>query len=350
MGEASISMFPQLAALALSAIVACSALPTSLVTDENVCTFIDFAQNVSQTCCLVPNPGYEKQNCYKGFEALNMGCCDTPQYWKQRGYDPSKQMGECYCAGGCFKTYNDKRAEMKCPKKQGLGAPLGGSCDPAGYVASIGTDGGDKGKCLEIKFGGGKLQSAFWLEEGWRYDPKREGKEWHDGKCDLTKFDNPAVTKDYAGWTEEKNGQGTFGGQGLHCGDVTMTKYEPKPKREGASLLGGVEGGSCDPTGYVASIGTDGADKGKCLEIAFGGGKLQSAFWLEEGWRYDPKRQGKLWHDGKCDLTKFDASNSTLIKDYAGWTEEKNGQGTFGGQGLHCGDVNMTKYEPKPHM
>merc|ERR1712072_1411932 len=80
---------------------------------------------------------------------------------KQRGYDPSKQMGECYCAGGCFKTYNDKRAEMKCPKKQGLGAPLGGSCDPAGYVASIGTDGGDKGKCLEIKFGGGKLQSAF---------------------------------------------------------------------------------------------------------------------------------------------------------------------------------------------
>merc|ERR1711939_1229190 len=206
MGEASISMFPQLAALALSAIVACSALPTSLVTDENVCTFIDFAQNVSQTCCLVPNPGYEKQNCYKGFEALNMGCCDTPQYWKQRGYDPSKQMGECYCAGGCFKTYNDKRAEMKCPKKQGLGAPLGGSCDPAGYVASIGTDGGDKGKCLEIKFGGGKLQSAFWLEEGWRYDPKREGKEWHDGKCDLTKFDNPAVTKDYAGWTEEKNG------------------------------------------------------------------------------------------------------------------------------------------------
>merc|ERR1740130_2167954 len=93
----------------------------------------------------------------------------------------------------------------------------------------------------------------------------------------------------------------------------------------------------CDPTGFVHAMGTDGNDKGKCLEIAFGGGKGQSHFWQKDGWKYSTN---KVWSDGKCDLTAF-PTVSSFTKDFGGWTAATNSD-----QVPSCGNVNFTKFNP----
>merc|ERR1712028_313266 len=93
----------------------------------------------------------------------------------------------------------------------------------------------------------------------------------------------------------------------------------------------------CDPAGTVHAFGTDGNDKGKCLEIAFGGGKGQSHFWQKDGWKYSTN---KVWSDGKCDRTAF-PTVSSFTKDFGGWTAATNSD-----QVPSCGNVNFTKFNP----
>merc|ERR1711865_673818 len=88
----------------------------------------------------------------------------------------------------------------------------------------------------------------------------------------------------------------------------------------------------CDPAGTVHAFGTDGNDKGKCLEIDFGGGKGQSHFWQKDGWKYS---SNKVWSDGKCDRTAF-PTVSSFTKDFGGWTAAKNSD-----QVPSCGNVNF---------
>merc|ERR1712086_379037 len=309
-------------------------------------------------------------------------------------------------------------------------------CDPAGTVHAFGTDGNDKGKCLEIDFGGGKGQSHFWQKDGWKYS---SNKVWSDGKCDRTAFPTvSSFTKDFGGWTAAKNSD-----QVPSCGNVNFTKYNPAAKVEAEFFFTGVPsmfvhqivtspgdhcleitipGGAgspfwkanswkysapdrpewktgacdhtkwdevdsttenydgytaakntpyaavslnkygiktatpaptpipdqveavsvafdiCDPTGVVHAFGTDGNDKGKCLEITFGGGKSQSHFWQKDGWKYSTN---KVWSDGKCDRTTF-PTVSSMTKDFGGWTAATNSD-----QVPSCGNVNFTKYNPK---
>jgi len=157
----------------------------------------------------------------------------------------------------------------------------------------------------------GDTTSAWWKANGWKYS------SWTQGKCPakynfVNEVDHPAARV-------------THRTLGIHT----------KPKPQYASFAQystsvRTNDGSCDPTGYVHAIGTDGGDKGKCLEIAFGGGKLQSKFWAAEGWKYS-KPIGKMWSDGRCDRVAF-PSVSSLTKDYNGWTDDKNA----GYAGNHC--------------
>jgi len=92
----------------------------------------------------------------------------------------------------------------------------------------------------------------------------------------------------------------------------------------------------CDPTGFVHTIGTEGNIKGKCVEVSFGGGKLQSQFWQAQGWKYSPP-VGKSWLEGACDLDKFPTKESEQ-DDYLGWSDAKNDPG--------CGGVNVKTFAP----
>jgi len=89
----------------------------------------------------------------------------------------------------------------------------------------------------------------------------------------------------------------------------------------------------CDPTGYVHSIATDGADKGNCVELAFPGGPLASKFWEAMSWKYSAPIAPQ-WSTGKCNASFDKVSTET---PYDGWTEEKNGG---------CGPVSLSKYAP----
>jgi len=180
-------------------------------------------------------------------------------------------------------------------------------CDPTGYVHTVGTEGDDKNKCLEIGFGGGKLGSKFWFANGWKYSPPI-GKQWSEGRCDRSAFPSVAsTTPDYAGWTDAKN-------SGSGCGGVTLVKYDPKPEIAALFAMMAVSGPS-----YVHQIVTSPGDH--CLEVTIPGGDA-SPFWLAEGWKYSAPVRSE-WKPGQCDYTKWNEVDSTT-NDYDGYTATKN--------------------------
>lgn len=97
--------------------------------------------------------------------------------------------------------------------------------------------------------------------------------------------------------------------------------------------------GGCDPTAHVHVVPTDGSDKGKCLHLAFPGGKEASEFWVTESWKY------AKWADGVCDTAAYPTVVATE-KDYDGWTSQKNSID----QKLLCGGVVLTKSTAKAEM
>jgi len=112
-------------------------LPT--LRDDDACAFIDAAESDNRTCCVVPNPRGDERVCYKGFEALEMGCCDTAAYWQARGDSPSKQMGECYCDEGCQMSFDAKRHAMNCNETlpSAISPTLSKACGTGKAVASM---------------------------------------------------------------------------------------------------------------------------------------------------------------------------------------------------------------------
>jgi len=70
--------------------------------------------------------------------------------------------------------------------------------------------------------------------------------------------------------------------------------------------------------------------------VSYGGGKLQSHFWQDQGWKYSPPI-GKTWVDGACDTTKYPTKDSEQ-DDYLGWTDAKNDPG--------CGGVKVKTFAP----
>merc|ERR1711934_152737 len=72
--------------------------------------------------------------------------------------------------------------------------------------------------------------------------------------------------------------------------------------------------------GYVHQIITTPGDH--CLEIVFPGGK-SSPFWKSDGWKYGPPVRPE-WKTGPCDQKKYNERDSQ-VKDYDGWTKDKNG-------------------------
>merc|ERR1712086_793294 len=83
-------------------------------------------------------------------------------------------------------------------------------------------------------------------------------------------------------------------------------------------------------TGYVHTVGTDGADKGLCLLITYPGGPA-SPFWWDQSWHY-PKPK---WSAGLCDEKKFPTQKDKKVLD--GWTSAKN---------AGYGDVTKTRFNP----
>merc|ERR1712028_36526 len=175
-------------------------------------------------------------------------------------------------------------------------------CDPTGFVHAVGTEGNDKGKCLELAFGGGKSQSQFWAKDGWKYS---DNKVWSTGHCDRAAFPTLfSEDADFGGWTAAKNSD-----QVPSCGNVNMTRFSPK-----AALFAEV-----DTTTFVHQIVTSPGDH--CLEITIPGGDI-SPFWKANAWKYSAPDRPE-WKTGACDHTKWNDVDSTT-EDYDGYTAAKN--------------------------
>merc|ERR1712153_176701 len=200
------------------------------------------------------------------------------------------------------------------------------------FVHQIVTSPGDH--CLEITIPGG-AGSPFWKANSWKYSaPDRP--EWKTGACDHTKWDEvDSTTDNYDGYTAAKNSP--YAAVSLNKYGIKTATPAPTPIPDEVEAVS-VAFDICDPTGVVHAFGTDGNDKGKCLEITFGGGKSQSHFWQKDGWKYSTN---KVWSDGKCDRTTF-PTVSSMTKDFGGWTAATNSD-----QVPSCGNVNFTKYNPK---
>merc|ERR1711865_172738 len=175
-------------------------------------------------------------------------------------------------------------------------------CDPTGFVHAVGTEGNDKGKCLELAFGGGKSQSQFWAKDGWKYS---DNKVWSTGHCDRAAFPTLfSEDADFGGWTAAKNSD-----QVPSCGNVNMTRFSPK-----AALFAEV-----DTTTFVHQIVTSPGDH--CLEITIPGGNIPP-FWKANAWKYSAPDRPE-WKTGACDHTKWNDVDSTT-EDYDGYTAAKN--------------------------
>merc|ERR1711935_363989 len=200
------------------------------------------------------------------------------------------------------------------------------------FVHQIVTSPGDH--CLEITIPGG-AGSPFWKANSWKYSaPDRP--EWKTGACDHTKWDEvDSTTDNYDGYTAAKNSP--YAAVSLNKYGIKTATPAPTPIPDEVEAVS-VAFDICDPTGVVHAFGTDGNDKGKCLEITFGGGKSQSHFWQKDGWKYSTN---KVWSDGKCDRTTF-PTVSSMTKDFGGWTAATNSDRV-----PSCGNVNFTKYNPK---
>lgn len=136
-----------------------------------------------------------------------------------------------------------------------------GSCNPAGFVSVVPTDGGDKGKCLEIQYPDGK-NSRFWFAMGWKY------KTWTPGPCDKSKF-GPVdrKEKDYDGWTDAKNSPDN------HCGGVSLTVYKPNTQNVLKTTLSAAAGACMDDADQAAwkkESSNFSADMAKCGKKCLG--------------------------------------------------------------------------------
>jgi len=143
----------------------------------------------------------------------------------------------------------------------------------------------------------------FWKDFGWRYE------QWFDGLCP-PKYN--FVNK------EEKLATGI---------EHRYMGIKPSVPSTGESLVGGPPP---PVTGYVHTVGTDGADKGLCLLITYPGGPA-SPFWWDQSWHY-PKPK---WSAGLCDEKKFPTQKDKKVLD--GWTSAKN---------AGYGDVTKTRFNP----